>query len=188
MAETPGPGVVTNEVDTLLPAFEGNGCQVLGKIDLPELPSVVWFRCTFPNCGGRDFREEEAILPNLGAIATKLGRDNILPEDLKGVVICRYHANLLEDKGVRCYRYLKTLGFLERRAEDAKGLDAFLGGRHTPNNVRAPWQQETPPVPLKVRVEIPPRGRDFDSPAAQKPVGRRGQGKNKNRGGWADRD
>lgn len=168
-----------------IPAAEGNG-RVLGRMNLPkelERAPVAWLSCTFPNCTGHKFREEEAILPNLKAIQAKLGRDDVSPEDLKGFVVCRYHANLLEDKGVRCYLLRKTLEFLERQAEEAKGLDAFLGGQAK----APPRRQETPAQPLKAR-EIP-RGRDFASPAAQKPVGRRGQwqGKKKNRG-WADRD
>lgn len=167
------------------PAAEGNG-RILGRIDLPketEQPSVAWLSCTFPHCEGHDFREEEAIVPNLKAIMAKLGRDNVSPEDLGGLVLCRYHANLLEDRGIRCYRFLKTLDFLERRVKEAKGLDAFLGS----NNPKASRRQETPAPPLKDRVVVP-RGRDFDSPAAKKPVGRRGGGWQKKGRGWADHD
>lgn len=174
--------------DDVLSAAEGNGCRILGKIDLSkeaEQPPVIWFFCTFPRCEGRSFREEEAILPNLKAIAAKLGRENISLDDLNGFVLCRYHANLLEDKGIRCYLYLKTLNFLERQAEDAKGMDSFLGG-YDPN---IPQRQKSPPAqPLKTRVEIP-RGRDFDSYKAKSKLADRKswQGGKKNRG-WADRN
>lgn len=172
------------------PESNGNG-RVLGKIDLPkptEQSLVVWFSCSVPLCTSRDFREHQAILPNMDFISSKVKR-KVTKDDLRANVVCSNHANALEDRGVRCYYYLKTLGFMERQEEAERGLDAFMGDY----NPYAARKQEivSPPPKTPPLVEIPPgRGRDFDSPEASKPLGRRGGGhgdKKKRYDGWADR-
>ena len=116
--------------DAEAPAENGNK-RILGKIELPkssEQPAVELLSCSFPGCKSWTFTEEKAIVPNLDFIRFKVERQEVTADDVRGFVVCRFHANTLEDEGIRCYYLLKTLSFLEKQVDDAKELGVFLGG------------------------------------------------------------
>ena len=170
--------------------LRGNG-RVLGRVELPkpaDQPMVVWFSCA--HCGEKSegIREEQAFVPNLNFIEVKLG-GKVAPEDLKGFVLCRRHANALQDRDIRCYRYVNSIRFLEELVAGDKSVDAFVGdfGKHP----ATPAKFSASSAPLKTRpMEGIGTGRDFDSPQATKPRGKKPNngGRRDKRRGWADRE
>ncbi len=173
---------------------ETNG-RVLGKIELPkpaEQSPVVQFSCALCGEKGGGIREEQAIVPNLNFVEAKLGKKAV-PEDLRSFLVCRKHANALEDRGVRCYRYLNSVRFLEERIAGNKGVDAFVGDygkRPTPLANKSSAAGEPKPAPLKAPIPFEGKGRDFASPAASKPKSKKvhngGRRDKDRRVGWAD--
>ncbi|TSC78735.1 MAG: hypothetical protein G01um101429_691 [Parcubacteria group bacterium Gr01-1014_29] len=175
------------------PRAEANG-RVLGRVELPkplEEAPVAWLTCAL--CGEKSggIREEQAIVPNFNFVEAKLERKAV-PEDLKGFVVCRKHANALEDRDVRCYRYLNSLRFLEKLVADNKDVDAFVGDFGKKFTIPAAKPSASVPPSLKTRpMECTGTGRDFASPQATKSRGKKfhnGGRRDNNRSGWADRE
>ena len=179
------PGAAVSEISQQdKPLEEVNG-RVLGKVDLP--PPSPTFSCVVCDSNGAPIREGKAIVPNFSFIGEKLRR-RVLLEDLKDFVVCRTHANDLEDRGIECHWYRKSVQTLQEWAAVHKRVDAFIGDYG--KKPTAPRREDA--TPLKTRpMEGLGKGRDFDSPAASKQKGKKpnnGGHRDKNRRGWADHE
>lgn len=147
----------------------------------------VWLSCSVPTEKEEYFCEEDAIVPNLDFIEGKVGHEPTAA-DVRANVVCRKHANELEERGIRCYRLRQTLQHMERMVVDAKGIEAFVGNYGKPKST-----SETRPAPLTVKPFAKVSngsGRDFDSPEARKPRGRKQHngGHKANRDSWRTSD